>query len=132
MTIAYRVPKSREPVIATASSRAGSTSTYGTAARSRGTTSIDTDPAAHSTSMPSGVFTSSAASEGKSTTSFAIARDFAKVGRRVLLIDADLRKPSLHRALRTAKYVADWHSPLTNQVALARFIPRWLSRAGAA
>jgi succinoglycan biosynthesis transport protein ExoP len=44
-------------------------------------------------------FTSAAPSEGKSTTSFAIARNFAKAGRRTLLIDADLRKPTLHRQL---------------------------------
>lgn len=43
--------------------------------------------------------TGSGKSEGKSTTSFALARDFAALGRRVLLIDADLRRPSLHRAL---------------------------------
>jgi succinoglycan biosynthesis transport protein ExoP len=43
--------------------------------------------------------TSSRQSEGKSTSAHAIARDFAKIGRRVLLIDADLRKPSLHRTL---------------------------------
>ena len=35
--------------------------------------------------------------EGKSTTSLAIARGFARVGRKVLLVDADLRRPSLHR-----------------------------------
>lgn len=45
------------------------------------------------------LFTSSQQAEGKSTTSFAIARDFARVGRKVLLIDADLRKPSLHKLL---------------------------------
>lgn len=43
--------------------------------------------------------TGSSKSEGKSTTSFALARDFAGLGRRVLLVDADLRRPSLHRAL---------------------------------
>ncbi len=46
--------------------------------------------------------TGSSKSEGKSTTSFALARDFAGLGRRVLLIDADLRRPSLHRALGMA------------------------------
>ncbi|MCW1401070.1 polysaccharide biosynthesis tyrosine autokinase [Novosphingobium sp. MW5] len=37
--------------------------------------------------------------EGKSTTSVALASDFARVGRRVLLIDCDLRRPSIHRQL---------------------------------
>ncbi len=46
--------------------------------------------------------TGSSKSEGKSTTSFALARDFAGLGRRVLLVDADLRRPSLHRALGIA------------------------------
>jgi capsular exopolysaccharide synthesis family protein len=41
--------------------------------------------------------TSTRQSEGKSTTAFAIARNFAKIGRNVVLIDGDLRKPSLHR-----------------------------------
>lgn len=42
------------------------------------------------------VVTSSAKSEGKSTTCYALAHDFASIGRRVLLVDADLRRPSLH------------------------------------
>lgn len=41
--------------------------------------------------------TSSSKSEGKSTTSYALARGFAQLGRRVLLVDADFRRPSLHR-----------------------------------
>jgi capsular exopolysaccharide synthesis family protein len=36
------------------------------------------------------------AREGKSTTALAIARHFATMGSNVLLVDADLRKPSLH------------------------------------
>jgi len=43
--------------------------------------------------------TSSRPSEGKSTTSLALARSFAHLGQRVLLIDADLRNPSIHRLL---------------------------------
>jgi len=43
--------------------------------------------------------TSAQASEGKTTTSYAVARGFARVGKRVLLMDADLRRPSLHKLL---------------------------------
>jgi capsular exopolysaccharide synthesis family protein len=40
--------------------------------------------------------TSAGPGEGKSTTVLTIARHFAQMGLRVLLVDADLRKPSLH------------------------------------
>ncbi|WP_315764588.1 polysaccharide biosynthesis tyrosine autokinase [Sphingomonas sp. Y38-1Y] len=41
--------------------------------------------------------TGSGKSEGKSTTSYALARDFASLGKRTLIVDGDLRRPSLHR-----------------------------------
>lgn len=41
--------------------------------------------------------TSSVPNEGKSTVSLSLARTLAHSGRRTLLIDADLRKPSLHK-----------------------------------
>lgn len=41
--------------------------------------------------------TSAQPGEGKSTTSSAIAAGLARMGKRTLLIDADLRRPSLHR-----------------------------------
>ncbi len=41
--------------------------------------------------------TSAQPAEGKSTSSHAIASGFARMGRKVLLIDADLRRPTLHR-----------------------------------
>ena len=46
--------------------------------------------------------TSAQASEGKSTTSLAMASGFARIGIAPLLIDADLRRSSLHRTLGVA------------------------------
>lgn len=43
--------------------------------------------------------TSAGPSEGKSSTAFAVARQFAAIGLKVLLVDADLRRPSLHKQL---------------------------------
>lgn len=55
---------------------------------------------AHAGGLPASLlFTSSRAGEGKSTSAYAVARDFARIGRRTLLIDGDLRRPSLHRTL---------------------------------
>jgi len=41
--------------------------------------------------------TSSRSSEGKTTTAAALATSFARLGVRVLLVDGDLRNPSIHR-----------------------------------
>lgn len=45
------------------------------------------------------LITSAGPSEGKSRTASAVARQFAAIGLKVLLIDADLRRPSLHKQL---------------------------------
>jgi capsular exopolysaccharide synthesis family protein len=49
--------------------------------------------------------TSAQPSEGKTTTSYAIARGVALIGKRTLLIDADLRRPSVHRMVGLANKI---------------------------
>jgi len=65
------------------------------------------------------VVTSSIPAEGKSTTALALARAFAQANRRVLLIDADLRKPTVHKLLgfSTGHGLADWlQSPASEEL----------------
>lgn len=45
------------------------------------------------------VVTSARPAEGKSTTAYSVALNLARVGKRVLLIDGDLRNPSMHRVV---------------------------------
>jgi len=62
---------------------------------------------------PQSIFiTSSAATEGKSTIALNLATAYAQAGSNVLLIDADLRKPSIHKLLELEN-----NSGLTNYLA---------------
>ena len=60
-----------------------------------------------SRSTPPGVImmTSALPSEGKTTVSMNTAIALARLGRRVLLVDADLRRPSVHRAMQLTSTV---------------------------
>src|SRR6185436_2959789 len=48
---------------------------------------------------------SGGAGEGKSTTTFNLATVFAQNGQRVLVVDSDLRRPSLHKYLRISNSI---------------------------
>jgi succinoglycan biosynthesis transport protein ExoP len=67
--------------------------------------------------------TSSRSSEGKSTTSLAIARNFAALGKRTLLLDADLRNPSIHKMVGMSNT-----GGLTNLLAGAEDLPSYIRK----
>ncbi len=58
------------------------------------------DPTLNSITIVSG-----GAGEGKSTTIFNLATVFAQQGQRILLVDSDLRRPSLHRILKVSNSI---------------------------
>ncbi len=67
------------------------------------------------------IVTSSGPGEGKSTNTANLAVVFAQQGKRVLLIDADLRKPTVHYTFRTENHVG-LSNVLTRQLTLEEAI----------
>ena len=51
------------------------------------------------------VVVSAGAGEGKSTTVFNLATVFAQTGQRVLMVDSDLRRPTLHKMLKVTNSI---------------------------
>ncbi len=67
--------------------------------------------------------TSAMVGEGKSTTAISLAIQFAQAGKRTLLVEADLRKPSIHKALKL-----DNQTGLTNYLAGGEVHPADITR----
>lgn len=67
--------------------------------------------------------TSSRPSEGKSTTAMAIARNFASLGKRTILVDCDLRNPSIHKMLGIANA-----GGMSNLLAGATDLPNYIRK----
>jgi polysaccharide biosynthesis transport protein len=77
-------------------------------------------------STPEGVpasilVTSSRPAEGKSTTAYAVALNLARIGKRVVLIDGDLRNPSMHRIVGVEN-AAGMSNLLAGAASLARVV----------
>jgi len=70
------------------------------------------------------VVTSSVESEGKSSTATNLAQSFAEAGRSVLLIDADLREPRVHRYLELER-AAGLTSVLIGEAELSQVVQEW-------
>ena len=74
------------------------------------------------------LITSAEPSEGKSTTAYKLAQDFAALGRRVIVIDADMRKPQLHRFFKVSNSIG--LSNLLSSVAERREMTSIFHQAG--
>lgn len=73
--------------------------------------------------------TSAEPSEGKSTTAYKLARDFGVLGSKVIVVDADMRKPAIHRQFGLDNTVG-LSNVLTNTVAKDK-LPQIIRRTSA-
>ena len=81
------------------------------------------------------LITSTRASEGKSTSTWAIAQAFARIGKTVLLVDADMRKPSFKTGSENSTGLSNLltnHDPLNAHTLRTEFDNIWLLTAGPA
>ncbi len=79
------------------------------------------------------LITSSRAAEGKSSTTLALAQNFARLGNRVLLIDADLRKPAFVTGLDSDEGLSKLltnSDPLSSHVLQTEHENMWLLPCG--